>query len=176
MPRFEIFLSSYFDLNFKALAYARPMRPVDTSTEFVMADVNPLVQGSYLAFPIDRRAAQMFFDRRWAPENGLVPWAVTRVLGAPIAMKRDVESNITFLLMSRPEDCFALSMSYNMGPPDGIAGHGSVYMSLFGRDIEAGASERARVRLVVERNVSNQRAVELYKQYTNEQPDKEGKQ
>ena len=176
MPRFEIFLSSYFDLNFKALAYARPMRPVDTSAEFVMADVNPLVQGSYLAFPIDRRGAQMFFDRRWAPENGLVPWAVTRVLGAPIAMKRDVKSNITFLLMSRPEDCFALSMSYNMDPPDGIAGHGSVYMSLFGRDIEAGASERARVRLVVERNVSNQRAVELYEQYTNEQPDKEGKQ
>lgn len=166
MPRFEIFLSSYFDLNFKAIAYAKPLRPVDGPGEFIMADVNPLVQGSYLAFPASSQAAQMFFDRRWAPENGLVPWAVTRVLGAPMAIKRDVESDITFLLMSRVEDCFALSMSYNMEPPmDGIANHGSVYMSLLGKDIEAGESRRAQVRMVVDRNLSNQRAVELYEQF-----------
>ena len=48
---------------------------------------------------------------------------------------------------------------------DGIANHGSVYMSLLGKDIEAGASERAQVRLVVDRNLSNERAVELYEQY-----------
>ncbi|MBI2480537.1 MAG: hypothetical protein HYV60_18495 [Planctomycetia bacterium] len=174
MPRFEVFLSSYFDLNFKALAYAKPMRPVDGPAEFIMADVNPLVRGSYLAFPTDQQAAQMFFDRRWAPENGLVPWAVTGVLGAPLALKRDVDSDITFLLMSRPTDCFGLSMSYNMDPPDGIANHGSVYMSLFGTDIAEGESERAHVRLVVERQLSNQRAVELYERYTREQSDAEG--
>ncbi len=58
-----------------------------------------------------------------------------------------------------------MSMSYNMDPPDNIANHGSVYMSLLGKNIEAGASERAHVRLVVERNLSNQLAVELYEQY-----------
>jgi hypothetical protein len=171
MPRFEVFLSSYFDLNFKAIVYAKPTRPVDGPAEFILADVNPLVQGSYLAFPTSSQTAQMFFDRRWAPENGLVPWAVTRVLGAPLAIKRDTESDITFLLMSRADDCFALSMSYNMEPPDGIANHGSVYMSLFGKDIEAGASERAHIRLVVERHLANQRAVELYEQYTQKQND-----
>jgi len=170
MPRFEMFLSSYFDLGFKAIAYVKPMRPVDAAPEFLMADVNPLVRGNYLAFPKDRQAGQMFFDRRWAPENGLVSWAVAQVLGAPIAIKRDIRDGITFLLMSRPEDCFALSMSYNMDPPDAVASHSSVYMSLFGRDIQAGASERACVRLVVDRNLSNKRAVELYEQYKNEQP------
>lgn len=90
MPRFEVFLSSYFDLNFKAIAYAKPTRPVDDPAEFILADVNPLVRGSYLAFPTSSQTAQMFFDRRWAPENDLVPWAVTRVLGAPMAIKRDV--------------------------------------------------------------------------------------
>lgn len=169
MLRFEVFLSSYFDLDFKAIAYAKPTRPEDDPAEFILADVNPLVRGSYLAFPTSSQTAQMFFDRRWAPENGLVPWAVTRVLGAPMAIKRDTESDITFLLMSRVEDCFALSMSYNMDPPDGIANHGSVYMSLIGKDIEAGESMRAHVRLVVERNLSNQRAVELHEQYTQEQ-------
>ena len=176
MPRFELFLSSYFDLKFKAIAYAKPLRPVDGPAEFIMADVNPLVQGSYLAFPTSSQTAQMFFDRRWARENGLVPWAVTRVLGAPIAIKRDAESDITILLMSRAEDCFAVSMSYNMDPPDDIANHGSVYMSLLGKDIEAGASERAHVRMVVERNLSNQRAVELQVQYTAELRNKEGGQ
>ncbi len=170
MSRFEIFLSSYFDLNFKAIAYAQPTRPAEGPAEFIMADVNPLVRGSYLAFPTSSQTAQMFFDRRWAPENGLVPWAVPRVLGAPLAIKRDVESDITFVLMSRPEDCFALSMSYNMEPPlDGIANHGSVYMSLLGKDIEAGESARAHVRMVVERDLSNERALEYYEQYAAQQ-------
>ena len=171
MPRFELFLSSYFDLKFKAFVYAKPMRPPEAKPAFIAADVNPLVRGSYLAFPIDRQAAQMFFDRRWAPENGFVPWSVTRMLGAPIALKRDAESDITLLVMARPEDCFAVDVSYNMDPPDGIAGHGSVYLSLFGRDIDAGKSERAHVRLVVERNLSDQRAIELYEQYVKEQGD-----
>ena len=48
---------------------------------------------------------------------------------------------------------------------DGIANHGSVYMSLLGKDIEAGESRRAQVRMVVDRNLSNQRAVELYEQF-----------
>ena len=176
MPRFEIFLSSYFDLNFKAIAYAQPMRPADGPAEFVMADVNPLVRGSYLAFPSSSQTAQMFFDRRWAPENGLVPWALTSVLGVPLAIKRDVDSDITFALMSRAEDCFALSMSYNMEPPlDDIANHGSVYMSLLGKDIEAGASERAQLRLVVERNLSNQGALKLYEQYAAQRRDQVGR-
>ncbi|MFV2066795.1 MAG: hypothetical protein ACC645_07410 [Pirellulales bacterium] len=169
MPRFELFLSSYFDLQFKAFVYAEPMRSLDAKPGFIAADVNPLVRGSYLAFPIDRQAARMFFDRRWAPENGFVPWSVTRMLGAPIAMKRDAESDITLLLMSRPKDCFAVDLSYNMDPPDGVAGHGSVYLSLFGRDIDAGQSERAHVRLVVERDLSDERAVERYEQYVKEQ-------
>ncbi len=172
MPNFELFVSSYFDLKFKAFVYAKPMRPPEANPSFVAADVNPLVQGSYLAFPINRRAAQMFFDRRWAPESGFVPWSVTRMLGAPIGMKRDAESDITFLFMSRPEDCFAIDMSYNMDPPDNIANHSSVYLSLYGRDIEAGESAQAHVRLVVERNLSDRRAIELYEQYTNEQRDK----
>jgi hypothetical protein len=168
MPRFELFLSSYFDQNFKAFVYAKPVRSADAKPAFIAADVNPLVKGSYLAFPIDRQAARMFFDGRWAPENGFVPWAVTRMLAAPIGIKRDPDSDITIQLMSRPEDCFAVDMSYNMDPPDGIAGHGSIYLSLFGRDIDAGKSERAQVRLVVERNLSDQRSIELYEQYAQE--------
>jgi hypothetical protein len=169
MPRFELFLSSYFGLDFKAFVYTRPMRLPDAKPEFIAADANPLVEGSYLAFPINRRAAQMFFDRRWAPENGFVPWSLTRMLAAPIGMKRNAETGITCLLMSRPEDCFAIDVSYNMDPPDGIAGHSSVYMSLFGRDLAAGESAHAHVRLVVERDITNQRAVELYEQYRQEQ-------
>jgi hypothetical protein len=90
------------------------------------------------------------------------------MLEAPMAVKRDTESDITLLLMSRPEDCFAINMSYNMDTPDNIAGHGSVYMSLFGKDLAAGQSARAHVRLIIEHNLSDQRAVELYEQYVEE--------
>ena len=55
-----------------------------------------------------------------------------------------------------------------MHPPDGIANHGSVYMSLFGQDLAAGASARAHVRLVVQHKLADQRAVELYEQYRQE--------
>lgn len=170
MPGFELFLSSYFGMSFKAYAYTQPLRSPEMKPLFVPADVNPLVQDSYLAFPTSRRAARMFFDDRWAPANGFVPWSVTQMLAAPIGMKRDPSSGLTFLLMSCPEDCFAINMSYNMDPPDGVAGHSSVYMSLFGKDIQAGESAQAHVRLVVERDLSDERAIELYEQYIRERP------
>ena len=168
MPGFELFLSSYFGTPFKAYVYTKPARPPEAKPEFIPVDVNPLVRDSYLAFPTNRRAARMFFDDRWAPANGFVPWSVTRMLAAPIGMKRDPGSGITFLLMSRPEDCFAINMSYNMDPPDGVASHSSVYMSLFGKDLKAGEPAHAHVRLVVGRNLSDERAVELYEEYISE--------
>lgn len=165
MPKFEVFLSSYFDLSLQAYPYVQPLRPQAEKPTFMAAECSALVKGSYLAFPIDRQSAQMFFDRRWAPEHGYVPFSVSRMLEVPMVVKRDDAKTIGILLMSRPGDCFGMSMSYHLDPPDGIAGHGSIYISLFGKDLAAGQSARACVRLVIEHSLTDERAVELYREY-----------
>jgi len=93
-----------------------------------------------------------------------VQWSVTRWLAAPLAMRREEKSGVAAVLMSPPEDCFAVATPYNRTPPDGVAGHQSIYLSLFGRDVKAGETARAHSRLVVGR-LSDQQAVEQYETY-----------
>ena len=100
--------------------------------------------GTYLAYPRDLRAARMIYDGRWEQGHSPVQWSVTRFLAAPLSLMRDAKRDVTFVLMARPEDCFAVAMPYNKEPPDGVAGHRSMYFSLFGGDLKAGQPARAR--------------------------------
>ena len=70
--------------------------------------------------------------------------------------------------MSPPEDCFAVSMPYNKTPPDGVAGHGSLYLSPFGRDLKAGESRSVRSRLVVAKNPTDAWIIDRYDRYRKE--------
>jgi len=168
LEKFEVFLSSYCKKNFKSLVYVRRTIHSPGAPFFLSADVNDLVLGTYLAFPRDRKAAQMIYDGRWDYEPHPVHFSVTKFFAYPLCMKRDARSDITILLMSRPEDCFAIETPYNMDPPDGIAGHYSLYMSLFGEDIKAGQTVRAHTRLVVGRAITEQDAVGLYSDFISE--------
>jgi hypothetical protein len=165
MPHFELFLSSYFMPGFRASIYVKPNFFASGKPQFLPADVDPLVDGSYLIFPRDREALQRVFDRRWEIAPDPVQWSVTRWLAAPLAMRRDEATGVTALLMAPPHDCFAVATPYNKTPPDGVAGHQSLYLSLFGQDLAAGETARARTRLVVGRNISDERAAALYGQY-----------
>jgi len=164
MPRFEVFLSSYFAKGFRALVYVRPNAHAREEPGFLPADVNPLVDGTYLMFPRDREAALMIFDRRWDRPPHPVQWSVTRRLAAPLAMRRDAKSGLAAVVMAPPEDCFAVATPYNKTPPDGVAGHASLYLSLFGRDLEAGQKARAHSRLVIGK-LTDQQAVRRYQEY-----------
>lgn len=165
MPGFEVFLSSYFSPGFRAVVYVKPNMFTPGKPQFLPADVNPLVDGTYLMFPRDRQAARMIFDRRWEFPPNPVQWSVTRHLAAPMAMRKDEKSGVTAILMSPPDDCFAIATPYNKTPPDGVAGHQSLYLSLFGRDAPAGQTTRAHARLLVGQNLSDEQAVALYNQY-----------
>jgi hypothetical protein len=168
MPRLELFLSSYFSKGFDALVYLGSSTPRAGGAAFVRADDNPLVDGTYLMFARDRAAAELIFDGRWEYPPNPVHWSVARWLAAPVAMRRDAASRLTAVWMAPPEDCFAVAMPYNKVPADGIAGHASLYLSLFGRDLKAGQTARARSRMVIERDMSDQRAIELYGAYLKE--------
>ena len=165
LPRFEVFLSSYLAKEFRSFVYVKPARYGGGKPGFLAADVSPLLEGTYLAFPRDLAAAQIVLDGRWELGHNPVQWSITRYLGAPMAMRRDEKGDLTVLFLSRPEDCFAIETPYNMTPPDGVAGHYSTYLSLFGGDLKTGQAARAVVRLVVDRGLTDARALALYQQF-----------
>ena len=168
MPRFEVFLSSYFMPGFRARVYVSSNRFTAGEPAFLAADHNAMIDGSYLMFPRDREAVLRIFDRRWEIPPDPVQWSVTRWLAAPLAMRRDESTGVTALLMAPSQDCFAVALPYNKTPPDGVAGHFSCYLSLFGQDVSAGQTVRARSRLVVGKGITDRQAVDLYGKYTAE--------
>jgi len=165
MPGFEVFLASYFAADFRALVYVRPNAFTPGEPELLAADVSPLVDGSYLIFPRDRESLRLVFDRRWEQPPNPVQWSVSRLLAAPLGVRRHEKTGLMALVMSPPEDCFAVATPCNKTPPDGVAGHRSLYLSLFGRDLAAGQSATAHARLVVGRNLTDRQAIERYEAY-----------
>ena len=169
LPRFEVFLSSYFVKEMQSLVYVRPSRFGSDKPRLMPADVNPLVDGTYLMFPRDVAATKMIVDGRWEHPPNAVQWSITRLLAGPMAVRHDRRTGLAAVVMSRPEDCFAVSTPYNKSPPDGVAGHASLYLSLFGHDLKQGETARAHARLVILRDYSDAKAVEQYEAYCKEQ-------
>jgi hypothetical protein len=166
MPGFEFFLSHYFGPGFDASVYVKPNRFAPQEPPgFQRADWNPLTDGNYLIYPRDRESVLLIFDGRWELPPNPVQWSVNRYLAGPLAMRRHEESGLTALVMAPPEDCFAVATPYNKTPPDGVAGHRSLYQSFFGRDVAAGQTVQARSRLVVRAGLSDEAAIGVYEQY-----------
>ena len=169
LPRMEIFLSSYFVPGFGALVYVKPNRfSKGKPASFVRPDWNEMIDGNYLIFPRDRESLLMVYDGRWEFPPSPVTWAFTRYLAAPIAVRRNAAARLTAVLMSPPDDCFAVGTPYNKQPPDGVAGHDSFYLSLFGRDLPAGQTARAHCRLLIAKDLADEAIVGRYEQYLSE--------
>lgn len=159
---FELFLSSYFNTKYASWIYVRPTVHNGGEAQFVAADANPLLEGTYLAFPRDRRAARMIFDGRWEMGHNPVDFAIPRFYALPIGMRKDPASGLSAVLMARAEDCFAVETPYNKEPPDGVSGHASIYFSLFGYDLQAEKTFRARTRMILGKNLET---AEILKEY-----------
>lgn len=154
LPRFEVFLASYFAGFPVSMVYAHT--GPDGKPDFVAATKD---RGVWLAFPRDAEAVRMIQDGRWQRPPNPVQWVIMPRLAAPLAMRRDPDSGLVALLMAPASDCFAICT------PFGEEGHRSVYLSLFGRDLAPGQSATARVRLVITRNLTPADAVRLYEAY-----------
>jgi hypothetical protein len=173
LPRFEVFLSSYVKAGMRSLVYLNPARYGPGEPAFVPGDAGPLTIGTYLSFPRDLQAAQTVYDGRWEQGKNPVQWSIARYLAAPLAMRQDPKTGHTLLFMARPRDCFAIETSYNLDPPDGVAGHYSTYLSMFGLDLKAGKEAKVVARLVAGKGISPENAIELYKRFAD--PPKEEK-
>jgi hypothetical protein len=58
---------------------------------------------------------------------------------------------------------------YNRTPQDGIAAHGSLYFSLFGRDLPNSETVRTRMRLIVFDQLEPDLVVEQYRQFVGDE-------
>jgi hypothetical protein len=149
LSRFESFLASYFAADFtNSLVWAGGSE----GTRRLIAAEKKF--GAWLAFPRDDGALAIFRDGRWKFEPNPVDWVVMPKLTRPLAVRRAPAAGLTAVLSSPASDCFAICTPQQSDP------HGSLYLSLFGCDLKEGETARARARLVVAPDLSEEEILE----------------
>lgn len=133
LPGFESFLASYFTAPFTSSR-------VSAKTGLLAAEQG---EGVWQMFPRDEAALALIRDGRWKIPPNPVDWVLRPMLAEPLALRRDAKSGVTAVLMAPERDCFAVAT------PHQTEGHYSLYLSLFGRTLQAGETASARARLVV---------------------------
>jgi hypothetical protein len=101
-------------------------------------------------------------DGRWKFPPSPVDWVIRPHLAKPLGARRCPANDLRALLMSPPEDCFAVLTPFDAEP------HRSMYLSLFGKDLKAGEAARARARLVIGTNLAGETMDNRYSAYLRE--------
>lgn len=149
----ELFLASYFAAGFtNSLVYVKS----NHQAWLMRADREC---GVWLAFPRDNQAVSLIQDGRWKLEPNPVDWVIMPQLAKPLGIRKSPANDVRAVVMSLPEDCFALSTPFELEP------HRSLYLSLFGRDLKAGETARARARLVIRSDLSGEGIDAVYNDY-----------
>ncbi len=157
LSNFEVFMASYFARSFPTpCVYAAPNPAAKGSSPFVRAVKS---SGDWQMFPGNEKVAGVIRDGRWLKEPNPVNWAIMPCMRAPIGLRRGTTVDLTAILISPANDCFAIATPYE------AEGHYSMYLCLFGRDIKAGRTARARSRFVVADAPSDAEVVDLYRTY-----------
>jgi hypothetical protein len=157
LPEFEVFLASYFRETFAVpFVYVRANPESERKGAFLRAKKS---FGDWQMYPATAQVLPMIRDGRWRQEPNPVQWAIMPCMAAPVGIRRSAAADLAAVLMAPPEDCFAISTPY--------AGenHYSLYLSLFGRDVKAAETAKARSRLVVTAGASNDQVLDMYEEY-----------
>lgn len=160
LHQFEVFLASYFLETFPTSGvYVGANPKTEGKPGFLIAKKS---FGDWQMFPKDEQVLQIIQDGRWQKEPNPVKWAIMPCMAAPVGVRRSAVENLTVVLMAPPNDCFAVSTPY-----EGES-HCSLYLSLLGRDVQAGETAKSRSRLVVTTDISNDQILDLYQKYIKE--------
>jgi hypothetical protein len=153
LAKFESFLACYFAEGFtNACVYARS----NGQSWFMSAEKS---DGIWQAFPRDDQAVSIIQDGRWKFLPSPVDWVIRSHLAKPLGVRRWPANNLRVVVMSLPSDCFAVLTPFEAEP------HRSMYLSLFGKDLKAGETARARARLVIQKNLASEAIDPLYSTY-----------
>ena len=157
LSKFEVFLASYFHESFPLPQVLVTPDPKTVGMRTFLTAKKSF--GNWQMFPRNNDVLSIIRDGRWKKQPNPVDWKIMPPMAKPIALRRGEKTAPTAILMAPPDDCFAISTPYEG------EGHYSMYFSLFGRDIKAGQTARARLRLVIIDPVSNREILNLYEQY-----------
>jgi hypothetical protein len=138
---FEVFLASYFDEAFTNAFALVEESPQSGGNPDLLAARQSF--GDWLMFPRSPDVVPLIQDGRWKLEPNPVNWTIMPPLERPVSVRHDPKSGLTAILSAAADDSFAIGM------PHQTEGHYSVYLSLFGRDLKAGESVRAKARLSI---------------------------
>jgi hypothetical protein len=157
LSKFEVFLASYFNDVFPLpQVYVTACTETEGKPAFLAAKK---AFGNWQMFPRNDNVLPIIRDGRWQKEPNPVDWKIMPRMAMPIALRRGSEVTLTAILMAPPEDCFAIASPYES------EGHYSMYFSLFGGDITAGQTSRARLRLIITSAASDREILDLYQKY-----------
>jgi hypothetical protein len=153
LAKFESFLASYFAEGFtKACVYVR-----SNGQAWLMSAEKS--DGIWQAFPRDEQAVSIIQDARWKFPPSPVDWVIRPYLAKPLGVRGSSANHLRALVMSPPEDCFAVLTPYDTEP------HRSMYLSLFGKDLKAGETARARARLIIGTDLAGETIDNRYSAY-----------
>jgi len=154
---FEVFLASYFQQVFPSPCVYVGLNPdVDGKPGFLTAKKT---FGDWQMFPRNQEVLRVIHDGRWQKEPNPVKWVIMASMATPLCLRRGAATDLVAVLMAPPEDCFAIATPYEG------EGHYSLYLSLFGRDVKAGETAKARSRFVVTTAPSDRQILDLYQKY-----------
>jgi hypothetical protein len=155
LRKFESFVASYFAPQFTNAAIYASDGESSRRKVFVTAERSA---GVWQAFPRDAAATAIIQDGRWKFEPNPVEWALMPRLTAPLGFRRGPADGLSAVLMAPTKDCFAMLTPFQTEP------HYSMYFSLFGIDLKAGQTARARCRLIVSTNLTEAGMVQAQRQ------------
>ncbi len=157
LKQFEVFLASYFNEGFTNVA-AYVKAPSETSNKPAFLEATRSF-GDWLMYPRDNAATQVIRDGRWKLEPNPVDWKLMPLLRGPLGYRKEPKSGLACVLMAPMKECFALATPYD------TEGHYSLYLSLFGGDVRAGDTVRARSRLWISVSPTDSQIVKSYRTY-----------
>jgi len=159
LRKFEVFFPSYYSVKgfTSSSAWVKSNPQAGGKPGFMEATK---AMGDLMSYPRDEEGLKILTDGRWRQKEHIIAWKILPFYAGALARRRDAATGLCGLMMAQPKDCFAIGTYY-----DEEKWHRVIYLSIFGRDIKSGQSDQARTRLVFGQNISDEQAIQRYRDY-----------
>ncbi len=148
-PGFEILLSAYMAPGFESGVYVAKEEFGPIEGEQIRLVDQPMIHGIWPFFPRDEAGANLLTDGRHQKGRWFWKMAIGRRYAMPLAFFS--KNGVDAILMGRPEDVYAVGATYKGDAEnDNVAGHRSLYLSLFGEDFKAGEGRHTQMRMIID--------------------------
>jgi len=153
LRKFHVFLPSYYTVKgfTSSSVWVKSNPQAGGKPGFLEATK---AMGELMSYPRDEEGAKLGQAHLGAF------WKILPFYAGALARRRDAATGLCGLMMAQPKDCFAIGTYYGEEK-----WHRVIYLSIFGRDIKSGQSDQARTRLVFGQNISDEQAIQRYRDY-----------